>query len=254
LLILSDGVDLFGWRGQLREPLWQTLFLNRRPTEWLQWSALGSVFGGAWYLAADLRARGTSPPRRPLPAVVGLGAALMLIEDAGDVRHTIALYVRRAIGDDLMLGLHPVVLVDVPYFAVLALPLLYAAARYGRAVWDTPGARPYLVGAYGLYAIAAVGSALGGVGGGQHASSVYLGSVYERLGDVLVRVLPGGDGMAGRFEPAHFRFLLMDGPVEESLELLGASCMVGVVLACAHHAWGSTWRSSTGEVNGDRNR
>jgi hypothetical protein len=148
LLILSDGVDLFGWRGQLREPLWQTLLLNRRPTEWLQWSALGSVFGGAWYLAADLRARGTSPRAVRFLLWFGLGAALMLIEDAGDVRHTIAHYVRRASGDDLVLGLHPVVLVDVPYFAVLVLPLL----------------------------------------------------------------------------------------------------------ASAHHAWGSTWRSSTGEVNGDRNR
>jgi hypothetical protein len=128
----------------------------------------------------------------------GIGAAFMLIEDAGDQRHILALYVRRAVGDDLLLGLHPVTWVDVPYFTLLAALLLYALLR-----------------------------------GGRDPDSVYAGSLYERLGGVLAGWLHGGEHLRGGMEPAEFRFQLIDGPVEESLELLGAACLLALVVALA---------------------
>ena len=48
-----------------------------------------------------------------------------------------------------------------------------------------PQARTHLVLAYGAYGLAAVGSALSGVGEGRHEESVYLGSLYERMGGAL---------------------------------------------------------------------
>ena len=231
-VLVSDGLDLLGWRAHLQEPLWQTLFLNRRPTEWLQWVGLAATYGGAWYLAARIHGDGDAGHRRFL-LWLGLGAALMLIEDAGDVRHIIALYVRRAVDDALVLGLHPATLVDIPYFTVLAGPLIYALVRYGRSVWEVSGSRPYLALGYASYGFAGAGSALSGVGGGRAESSVYLGSLYERIGRTIEALLPGSEHMAGGLEPAHFRFLLADGPVEESLELVGVACLLSVVVALA---------------------
>lgn len=232
LVIASDALDLLGWREQLHEPLWRTLFANRRPTEWLQWAALAGAYGGAAALGATVRDRGQVALARFL-TWFGIGAALMLIEDAGDVRHTVALYVRRVTGDDPILGLHPATWVDVPYFALLAAPLLYALLRGGHAVWAAPAARPYLLGGYGLYGLAALGSGLSGVGGGHDPASVFAGSLYERLGRGPAELLPADMHVRTGMDPAELRFHLVDGPVEESVELLGAACFLALVLALA---------------------
>lgn len=245
VVVASDGLDLFGWQAHLAEPWWQALFFNRRPTEWLQWTSLAAAYGGALYLAARIRPLGDDRLSRFL-IWFGVGAGLMLIEDAGDVRHIIALYVRRALDDSLVLGLHPATLVDVPYFAALAFPLLYALARYGRRVWQAREARPYVALAYAAYGLAAVGSALSGVGGGRHEQSVYLGSLYERMGGALVRALPGDQWATGGLEPAHFRFQIIDALVEESLELIGAACMLAVVVALARSFTGAGSQPSSG--------
>jgi hypothetical protein len=152
----------------------------------------------------------------------GIGLALMMVEDAGDIRHMLRSYVHAGFGSRV-LGIQTGLIVEVPYFLALAAVPLYALVRYGRYVWRFPSSRRYMVAGYGLYAVA------GGASGFR-----ILGDLYVRVGRFIDERL-----FAGRFavpqgqsqEYAHF--YLVDGPIEESIESLAAACFVGLTLAVA---------------------
>jgi hypothetical protein len=217
-VLLVDIINVGGIGDHLYRPVWRHLF-NGRPVEWTQWFILVFLVVAAGYVAGRLSALGERGPAAFF-GLIGLGAGFMLIEDAGDIRHTISGYVQRHIGEEV-LGLHYQVASDVPYFGLLALIPLYAVLRYGQYPWRVRQVRPYLVAGVGLYAVAAIGS------GFRH-----FGDMYIRLGSALDANLLGG-----RFpvNPGHTQdrshFHLVDGILEETVELVAVTCLLAVVLA-----------------------
>lgn len=144
----------------------------------------------------------------------------MLIEEAGDIRHAISGYVYRLFGSEVF-GLHYRVVSDVPYFAALAAVPLYAVLGYGRYAWELVKIRFYLVSGVGLHALAAMS---GGVR--------TLGDLYIRFGALVDGALFGNRfPVPERMTQARAHFLLVDGVLEESVELLAAAMMLPAILA-----------------------
>jgi hypothetical protein len=218
VVLLVDIINVGGIGDHLYRPMWRHLF-NSRPVEWTQWFILAFFVVAAGYVAGRLSAVGERGSAAFF-GLIGLGAGFMLIEDAGDIRHSISGYVQRHIGDEV-LGLPYRTASDVPYFALLALIPVYAVLRYGRHPWHVRQVRPYLVAGVGLYAVAAIAS------GFRH-----LGDMYTRIGSALDANLLGGRFPA---TPGHSQerthFLLVDSFLEETVELLAVTCLLAVLLA-----------------------
>ena len=218
LALLVIDVDVFGLGLRPPMPLWVQLF-NNGPVEWLQWFLLAATVFAAAYLASRLWSLHASHAARFF-TLLSIGAALMLIEDAGDIRHDLSGYVIGMAGRRVA-GLPINLFAEVPYFAALAAVPIYAVIRYGSAPWKVEGARPYLVGAYGLYGLAAVSSSLR-----------VIGENYTRLGAWIDETILGSRWPSAPGEStAHAHFYLVDGPIEESIEVLAAACLFALVLA-----------------------
>ena len=201
-------------------PVWPHLF-NDRPVEWAQWLLLGVAVLLAGYVAGLL----SDPDHRRIRAfllILGAGLVLMLFEDAGDARHVISYYVRQ-LGGSQILGLHYRVLSDVPYLLAVASLPIYAFFRHGAAVWRLPGTRPYLIAAFGLYAVA------GGSSGVRHHADLYI-----RIGGAVDKWLFAGRfPISGSLSQERTQYLLIDSVLEESIETMAAACMVALLLAIA---------------------
>ena len=219
LLFLS--VDIWQWFDLGNErPMWSLLF-NDRPIEWTQWFLFAFAIAGFAYLAARL-----DVAQRRLAAkfffLFAIGLGLMMIEDAGDIRHTLSWEVRRITGDTI-LGLPYRSMVDLPYFALLAAVPLYAVIRYGRYVWAEVAVRRYLIASVILYAIASIGSGVR-----------YFGDFYQNMGAWIDNNLMGGQfpGVSGHSqETTHL--LLIDSPIEESIELMAITLLIAGMLTYA---------------------
>jgi hypothetical protein len=196
--------------------LWMHLF-NDRPVEWAQWLLLPAAAVSAGYLAARL----PDGEAARFFLLFAVGVSLMLVEDAGDVRHVISDYVVDQVGGRVR-GVRTRTVSDLVYFALLAAVPVYALLRYGRSVWRVRAVRGYLAGGYGLYAVAAIGSGLSGLG------------LYQAVGRFVADV-----AFAGRLalptwaEPGWSHFFIADSALEETIETLAAGLMLGLVLAYA---------------------
>ncbi len=206
----------------------------------MQWLCLGS----AALIAAFIAGRAFVPPEAPEPAsgrrsefafwgLIAIALLLMLIEDAGDPRHTLRSYVRVAFGEDDggVFG----TLSELLYFGVLASIPLYAVARYHHVLKANLRGRRYLIVAFVSYAVAVSLSFVGTA-----FSSVIGTNLYSEAGRVLYRIsLLLGDDELGAFWSAwdteegwgFVRFYLMDSLVEESIELLGAAAFLSATVA-----------------------
>lgn len=214
--------DIFGWFASgTNSPMWRLLF-NDHPVEWTQWFLLAFSVFVAGFLSAVIYARKQIPSAKFF-LLFGIGLGLMLIEEAGDIRHTISPWVRSFLGDEIA-GLSYRVVSEVPYFALLASVPAYAVLRYGIFVWrEYLQARWLFLSGIALYAVAAVSSAL------------------RHLNDFYIRVGAWVDTrfFAGRFpvpddmtqERAHF--FVVDGVIEESVELLAITMILAGLLAVA---------------------
>ncbi len=218
VFIAIDIGQLFG--AELNRPAWRLLF-NDYPVEWSAWFVLAFATVSAAFLAGMLRML-ERPGAAKFFFWLAVGLGLMLIEDAGDIRHTISGEVQRVAGDEV-LGIHYRVFSDSIYFTLLAAAPVYAVLRYGKYAWQSVRSRWYLLSGVGLYAVAAIGS-----------SVRHLGDFYIKIGAWLDGLVFGGgfpvpDGMSQ--ERAHF--LLVDSVLEESVELLAAALLLAAILAFA---------------------
>jgi len=207
---------------ELSQPVWTRLF-NDRPVEWSQWFLLAFAIVASAYLAGKLDA-GKKVMAARFFFLLAIGLGLMLIEDAGDIRHTLSSWLHEATGP-FIFGLPHRVVSDVPYFAALAAVPLYAVFRYGSYAWESAGTRFYLPLGVIFYALAAVCSGLR-----------HLGDFYIKVGLRLDSFLFGGrfpvpDGMTQ--ERAHF--FIVDSVIEESVELLAVTMIFAAILAYARN-------------------
>lgn len=214
------SVDIFGWFDPgFNRPMWRLLF-NDYPVEWTQWFLLAFSVFIAGFLSAVLYARKQLPSAKFF-LFFGIGLGLMLVEEAGDIRHTISAELRRVMGEEIA-GLPYRVVSDVPYFTLLATLPAYAALRYGKHIWrDYLQARWLLLSGVVLYALAAVSSAVR-----------HLNDFYIRVGAWVDTTF-----FAGRFpvpdnmtqERAHF--FVVDSVLEETVELLAITLVLAGLLA-----------------------
>lgn len=211
--------DLLVNRGVERAFMWYYLFTEGSPTEMMQWSFLGATVILCGYLSGRLSARGNSPPARFF-ALIAVGTGIMLMEDAGNLRHRIKFYVRLVFGDTMLIGIG----VELVVYALLGALMIYALGRYWRYPWQHPGTRRYMAAGYLTYAAASIASA-----------TRHFGDWYDHAGEWLL-------GRWGLLEDFTARFILtdvgrpvgfyiMDFLVEESVELIGAGLLCAAVLA-----------------------
>ncbi len=213
------SIDILGWISvELRAPAWTFLF-NDRPVEWTQWFMLAFAAGISGFLAGRLSASGEKDAAKFF-FLIAIGFGLMLIEDAGDIRHVLNREAERAFGGEIF-GLRHSFVVEAPYFLALAAVPVYAFARYWRQAWRAVSARKLFLIGFILYAMAAGGSLMSNL----FHSYVIIGGAFDILffGSNLP-LLPG------RTQGFTY-FMFTDSVLEESIELMGITMLVAGILA-----------------------
>ncbi len=210
------AVDVAGVAGlgeRLDAPLWAHLFLEGHLTELLQWAVLGAAVLTAGRLSGHLRATGQRGDAS-LWLLMALAFVLILIEDAGNVRHTLRDY------GEAVLGIPGFVTNALVLSAIAALPLC-ALALHWRRVWAVRRGRGYLLAGFVTY----------GLAGGMSATGALW---YPRAGALLDAVLFGGRLPVYDLVDIAHHYLVMDLMVEESVELLGAGLFLAGAVAFSH--------------------
>jgi hypothetical protein len=212
------GVGLDSVREALpaRPAVWLLLFEEGSPTELLQWGALGTLAVLSGSLAARLRLAGNGHAAA-FWLLVAVAAVLMLMEDAGNVRHRLSFW---AMAAGLFEDWRWRALVEALWYAAIASVFAWAVVRHGPAA-DLPRATVgYGVAGVVAYALAAIGSVTR-----DFHWYVRLGRfVEERLLRTELLVPPD-------WHRVDVQFFLADHVVEESLELLGAAFLLAAALA-----------------------
>jgi hypothetical protein len=214
-------IDIFAWVNPgLDRPIWMLLF-NDSPVEWTQWFVMAFAIITAAYLSGRLSSTGQQMAARFF-LLLAIGLGLMLIEEAGDIRHVISAEVRNIFGQTIF-GIHHRVVSDLPYFAALAAIPLYAILRYGRYAWRSVAARKYLVAGVATYAIVAASNALR-----------HLDLFYIQLGDWIdANIFAGRFPIPYDWSQTGTHFFLVDSVIEETVELLAITLLFAAMLAYA---------------------
>ena len=215
--------DIWQWFQLTNRPMWFLLF-NDKPVEWTQWFLLAFAIAMSGYLAARLDVLGRKGAGKFF-FWFAIGLGIMLIEEAGDIRHVIGGEVGRLVIDDKILGIPHRAVTDLPYLALVAAIPLYAIARYGKYVWQAVAARKYFVISVVLFAIAAISS-----------GARYIGDFYVRAGMWIDDNLLGGRFPAAEdHTPETTYLLLIDSPIEESIETMAVTLLVvGILIYTAY--------------------
>lgn len=227
-VLLVDLLNVLGTRDRLaasemeRQAVWQHLF-NDQPVEWLQWVALASTGILAGVLGGISLGRGEQLPAR-FWLVFGAGVSLMLLEDAGDIRHVMADWVERisdsGFPDSFQRGA-PAQAFDMVYLGALGAVPLYALFRYRQGAWHVNATRRYLIVGFVAYGIAATAS-----------TTSQVGQWYWRAGEFVNERVAGGQMVFHEeAEPGLREFLFVDGVLEESVELVGAAAILAATVA-----------------------
>lgn len=181
------------------------LFGEARPVEWMQWACLA----GASMMAAQIGVVCSiygNKKKKKFAYVMAIFFAILLMEDAGNLRHNISnTIVSAGIPQPFFPNFYRMVI----YALYAALPI-YAVVRYGSSVVRLNKMSAVFWGAFVVYALASVMSVFAPVN-----------DFYEVIGEGMNDLLFSGrviyDGV--RFESGYW---IMDLLVEESLELIGA--------------------------------
>lgn len=212
------SVDIFNIINiDINRPAWRFLF-NNRVMEWSQWFLFMLTIFSSIYLSAILRIRGATQSALFF-LFLGVGLGLMLIEDAGDIRHALSAEARRIFGDQII-GIHYKIVIDLPYFSLLAFFPLYALAKYRKGLMESLTAMKYMLTGFFVYGLAALGSVIGN-----------FNQAYHKMGSWI-----DNNVLAGRFPIApgesqlETHFYLMDAVIEETLEFVALALISAAVL------------------------
>ena len=232
LFFAVDVFNLFGSRDLLSRVLpdnpstWYQLFRDGRVTEWLQWGALGiagliaAIHAGRLYERQDPAAQRLAR----FWVLIALALTLMLIEDAGNVRHMLRWYAYRL--TDMVMAERAV---EFAYFSVLAGIPLYALLRYWRDHRQHGPTHRYLLAAFAFYGIAGLSSA-----------TRHWGEWHDRVGEAALATIRRVDENFVIYRHVSYDgqvregYWLMDMIVEESVELLGATMFLCAAMAFLH--------------------
>lgn len=232
LIYLIDMRNVFGirdflWvRGDEWPFFWSHWFRNGGPIEMIQYVTLGL----AAFIAIKNSTLIHSNANNFFWSIMGIAFILMLIEDAASPRHTIREYVQIFAGEEGQQGTFGTI-TELIYFALLASIPIYGLLRYGlRALVNFKSSRSYMLAGFFFYAVAAGASFIGSA-----FSSLLNRDVYTMMGEYLLNfMIEFGDQEISQFYLQNsdiISFYLMDSPVEESIELLGAALLLAACIA-----------------------
>ncbi len=228
LIYLIDILNMFGIKAQMIQTLevpyfWHHWFTTpvEIPLQWIL-LALTALF---FMLAAGMAYERKDRQTFYFLILLSAGLLLMLIEDAGDVRHAY----RRALGRILVgetgYGYFGTVF-ELFYFGFIAAVMLYALWRYREVYWPHRDIKKYLFTGYIFYAAGVSASFSGNV------SRVLIGfNIYEAMGEYLLKTFFIRDEITTRAyeiasENSRAGYNFMNYVVEESLELIGAGALL----------------------------
>jgi hypothetical protein len=228
LFIIVDVANVAGTRDALvaagvdPPALWWHLFEEGHLTEWLQWTCLGLFATVSAALAGRASTVAQGPTTRFWVLMAAAGV-LMLIEDAGNPRHTLGRLATMSSGTEAaVLPMHVVVFATIGGVALYGVLIYGAVPRAARSAWR------FLLAGVVTYAVA-----------GSLSFTGYAG-LYDPLGRAM-RLTVLGDRLLDFVPPGHvahpalMNVILMDRLVEESLELLGASLLLAAAVAYLGH-------------------
>ena len=217
---------------------WYHWFKNGGPIEIIQYLFLG--FGALVCIKnsnpsqrnqLDVQEGHSSKEISRFWTLMGIALILMLIEDAGDPRHTIRVYVQAMAGEGEQGTVGTIT--ELAYFTLLGMVPIYALLRFGRAaLTNKVKTAVYLLGGFFSYALA-VGASFAG----SAFHSLLEKNLYMISGRYLLELLVTlGDEKTGELYAQNkdwISFYLMDSPVEESIELIGASLLLAAAISYA---------------------
>lgn len=199
-----------------------------RPIEWLQWFCLAASVITAGYLWGCLAASGKK--YAIAYGVLAVGIAVMLIEDAGNIRHHAGNFmVVWLVGADATNAIAKNIF-ELFFYGLLGALLVFPFLRFGLSLAFSARAFKLIVISYVAYGIAAVSSA-----------TSYFSHWYAVLGRRVIDLTsvdsaPSWQNLEmvveDRIWPySEVGFWLMDYLYEESFELVGAFCLLAGLLA-----------------------
>jgi len=223
LVISVDLLNLFGLRDAYLsisgEPMiFRMLFQGGGPVELMQWCFLFLSLTLVLVLAFRFKKEG-SLPRSNTFAVGAIGLSLMLLEDVGDVRHLIGFQLDEWVYGTVVPMSSLRSYFDILFYCFISFFMVSFFLRAYRLFSVVPSALPYLVSGYLFYGIAAFSSASRYLGEWYNsAGMLILGSHYDHLNQIF---------FSGQHKSIYpLGFWIVDGPIEESLELLGAGALL----------------------------
>ncbi|SER60294.1 hypothetical protein [Salisediminibacterium halotolerans] len=232
LLAMQDGETAYVWYH------WYEF-----PVEVLQWPTLAAamlifaiVYGKASERpeTADLSPLGSAPIVRRFSLLIAAGLLLMLLEDAGDVRHIITDLMNMltgGAGGGSRYG-YAATLFELGYFAALAAVMLFAIVRYRHAFIRDQRTVYWLAGGIVFYAVAVASSWAGSAFG----AVLDISQLYTAVGNRAVELLfVNGAHSEALYEHAretvgNVGFMFMDRVYEETLELMGAAFLLAAAV------------------------
>ncbi len=204
------------------------LYRQGSPTEWLQWFSLSGCVIAAGFLWGKLSER--QHAATAAFAFWSFGLALMVLEDAGNLRHTTTAVLTSILHSDVA---NPRDMMDVRgrqelvIYALLGFLLIWPLLRYGRKIPFCSKSKKFFTIGYIAYAVAALASA-----------SRHQGNWYVHVGGAIRRLTGKDDSAlwlgfeannlanAPRLYHQTLDFYIMDYMLEETLELTGALCLL----------------------------
>ncbi len=231
---LVDIINIFGLRsqieasGKLSVPLiWDYLFTDGGPVEILQWLLLGLFVMTAGYLAGKLETTGETK-KASFWMIMSLTGFLMLIEDAGNLRHFLSHRVVLLFFD----GMTPVMITEVTYFILLGSIPIYGLFRYGRFIRNDHRTVLFLFLTLVFYGSAVLMSGTRDIMFWyQTAGDVLYQWTASLGGEDLLRLYEETDAYLAEIQCISLSYWFMDYLIEESLELLGASFFLASALS-----------------------
>lgn len=244
LSYLVDIHNIYGARDWMVEHqdfnvpfLWNYLFAEGAPVEILQWLFIGLMTMSSAYIAGIYAGRGSGGSGSPESSessvkkfwiLFGILGVLMIMEDAGNVRHFLTVRGVLLFRDEMIYRS----ITELSYFGLMALLPAVALLKYRHQVFKNRRAAVILLAGCGFYALAV------GMSGTrdirfwyQTAGTFFYDWTVELGGEELALIYEEVDSFLAEGGHISIRYRFMDFLVEESLELLGAAFLWASTLA-----------------------
>ncbi len=239
---LIDLRNIYGARDALFETSGAYFFFSYQPfffqhwgrnsgfAEIIQWTFLGGSSVVASFCAAKMH--NVNKKLFRFWIIISIAFLLMLIEDAGNLRHTLMSYIQWIFEerDQGIMG----TLTEFTYFAILGGIPLYALIRYWSEIKNFTKTKIYLLIGFAFYALAASLSFLGTALEGLLPKNLYtvMGErFYEfalTLGDPQLQSIWEEWNSGSWFK---IEFFLFDSLIEENLEIIASGALLAACVA-----------------------